>query len=77
MIAKHTLRKRVVLLAVIFENDCCMCAVPGYPCTGEHKRVPHLYCDNCKEEAEVLYKTECQELCAECVLKIFEKVKVD
>ena len=60
-----------------YENQCCSCAVPAYPCTGEHKRVKVFYCDGCKEEVEDLYKTENGELCADCVLGMYEKVRID
>lgn len=59
------------------ENDCCDCAVPGYPCRGEHcsrRRVPHFYCDSCGEEA-LLYHYEGEELCEGCLLDKFEKVE--
>lgn len=65
---------------VMMENECCCCATENYPCAGSacpNRNVPHLYCDECEEEVEDLYKTEDGELCAECVLKMFEKVEVD
>lgn len=65
---------------IVYENECCGCAVPSYPCMGDacpNRNVPHYYCDKCDEEVEELYETEDGELCAECVLKMFEKVKVD
>lgn len=63
-------------MGVKYENDCCGCAVPGYPCTGEHKKVPHLYCDDCKKEQDELYELDGKELCGDCVLKRLDKVKV-
>lgn len=59
-----------------YEDDCCNCATDSYPCTGEHKCVPHYYCDKCKDEfePEALYVTDDGDLCAECVLKQFETV---
>ena len=64
-------------MAVVYENDCCMCAVSGYPCTGEHKRVPHFYCDKCKKEFDEseLYVTDDGELCSNCILGEFETVE--
>lgn len=65
---------------IVYEDECCGCAVPSYPCMGDacpNRNVPHLYCDKCKEDVEDLYKTEDGELCAECVLKMFEKVRID
>lgn len=38
---------------LVYEDECCDCAVPGYPCLGEHcsrRHVPHYYCDDCGEE---------------------------
>lgn len=60
----------------VIENDCCNCAAEGYPCTGEHKRVKHYYCDKCKQEFEPdeLY-IAAKELCAECLLKQFKTVE--
>lgn len=67
-------------MAVVYENECCDCAVPAYPCLGNacpNRHVPHLYCDKCEEEVEVLYETENGQLCAKCVLEMFEKVRID
>lgn len=67
-------------MGLVYEDECCGCAVPSYPCMGSacpNRNVPHLYCDKCEEEVEDLYKTEDGELCAECVLKMFEKVRID
>ena len=67
-------------MGLVYENECCDCAVPAYPCLGDRcplKRMPRLYCDECKEEVEVLYKTEKGLLCADCVLEMFEKVRLD
>ena len=56
------------------ESECVDC---GLPCIGEacpNFRVTRYHCDKCDEEAE-LYEYEGQELCAECLLKKFEKVE--
>lgn len=63
-----------------YEDECCGCAVPAYPCMGDacpNRNVLYLSCDKCKEDADELYITEQGELCAECVLGMFEKVRVD
>jgi hypothetical protein len=55
-------------------SECVSC---GFPCMGEacpYFRVTRFYCDKCGEETE-LYEYEGQELCAECVLKNFERVE--
>lgn len=67
-------------MGIRYEDECCGCAVPSYPCMGSacpNRNVPHLYCDKCEEEVEDLYKTKNGQLCAECVLKKFEKVRID
>lgn len=65
---------------VMMENECCGCATENYPCLGSacpNRNVPHLYCDKCEEDVEELYETENGQLCAECVLGMFEKVRVE
>lgn len=63
-----------------YENECCGCAVPAYPCMGSacpYRNVPHFYCDECKEDVEALYYYDGKELCLECIEKILEKVKAE
>lgn len=62
-------------------SECVGCASIGLPCMGDScpfKHVTRFYCDRCKEEfeAEELYKYEGEEVCAECILKDFEKIEV-
>lgn len=36
-----------------YRNECCDCAVPGYPCLGDachNRHVPHVFCDVCGQE---------------------------
>ena len=59
------------------ENDCVGFDSALYPCEGSscsRLKVPHYYCDKCKAE-ETLYHYEDKELCADCLLKKFEKVE--
>ena len=65
-------------MAIRYEDDCCHCAVPNYPCTGEHKHVPHYDCDDCGEEfyPSELYHYEDQMLCVDCLIKQFQKVGI-
>ena len=63
-----------------YEDECCGCATENYPCLGsscKNRNVPHLYCDKCKKEVEELYKDDGEEICEECLLKKFEKVKLE
>lgn len=60
-------------------NECCDCAVPGYPCMGDscpNRRVPHLYCDKCTEEVDKLYHFDGRQLCENCILSELEEVEV-
>lgn len=63
---------------IVYENDCCNCAVGGYPCTGAHKRVKHLRCDDCEEDLQFAYIGEDGgEYCEECILDHLEKVNIE
>ena len=56
---------------VEYQNDCCGCAAPGYPCRGSDcplRHNPHYYCDDCGEEAK-LQDFDGEELCSECIEK--------
>ena len=67
-------------MAIRYENECCGCAVPAYPCMGDacpNRNVRHLICDKCHEDVDDLYNTENGQLCAECVLGMFEKVRIE
>ena len=57
-----------------YENHCCDCAVPGYPCRGdacELRRVEVYYCDKCGCELEEIYDVGDEELCEECLKEEF------
>lgn len=59
------------------ENDCCGCAVPGYPCLGKYcplTHTPHYYCDECGEEIDpdCLYRVDDDDLCEECLKDTFK-----
>lgn len=65
-------------MAIRYENDCCGCAVPAYPCLGEScplQHQKHYYCDNCHEEADKLYRLDGDELCESCMLGRLEVVE--
>jgi len=61
---------------VRYEDQCCGCAVPGYPCRGSscpNRDVPVYYCDKCGEELEEVYEVDGEELCEECLKEKFLK----
>ena len=61
-------------MAIRYENECCGCAVPSYPCRGPscpRLNVPHLDCDRCGvEDIDELYRFGKQDLCYGCFLKV-------
>lgn len=63
-----------------YENECCDCAVPGYPCLGpscSNRKVPHYFCDKCEDEFEpeaLFINEDGEELCTECFLSNYETV---
>ena len=61
---------------VRYENHCCDCAVPGYPCSGSscpNRNVPVYYCDSCGEELEEIYDVDGEELCEDCLKDMFRR----
>lgn len=61
---------------VRYENHCCDCAVPGYPCRGSacpRVNVPVHYCDQCGEELEEIYDVDGEELCEDCLKDMFRR----
>lgn len=42
-----------------------------------YRTVKHLYCDRCGSDCEELYKYDGEELCEECLLKVFEKITLE
>lgn len=54
-----------------YENECCDCAVPSYPCIGElcpNRNVPHIYCDKCGQEIyEDYYDIDDEDVCEDCL----------
>ena len=56
-------------MATRIENHCCDCAVPAYPCLGEHcsrRRVLVCYCDRCGDQVETLHRAYGMDLCDLC-----------
>ena len=59
-----------------YRNECCNCHTEGYPCNGQHKRVPFFVCDRCRNEWDTLYDYEGEQLCENCVIKGLHEVEV-
>lgn len=58
-------------------NDCCGCAVPGYPCMGDScpRRHTIVYeCDGCNCECDILYDYDGNQLCEDCLLEVVPKI---
>ena len=61
-----------------YEDECCGCAVPAYPCLGSscpNRHVAHYYCDHCDAEVdpEDLYEYDGEEICGDCLLELVPK----
>lgn len=59
------------------EDECVGCA-KELGCLGsacKYKDVPHLYCDDCGDEADELYDFDGEQLCDKCLLERFPKVE--
>ena len=68
-------------MAIKYENECCGCAVPAYPCMGSacpNRRVPHFICDKCGDDVEELYWWDDEkQLCIDCIKENLEKVEAE
>lgn len=61
---------------VKYEDHCCDCATPGYPCRGSEcplRKVAVYYCDVCREKLEEIYDVDGRELCEECLKDEFRR----
>lgn len=61
---------------VRYENQCCDCATPSYPCMGAScplRKVEVHYCDDCGEELDEIYDVDGDELCEECLKEKFKR----
>lgn len=64
---------------VKYENMCCDCAVPAYPCVGEScpfLHVPVYYCDICGSEDSV-YEIDEQHYCKQCAKEYLIEIFTD
>lgn len=66
-----------------YENHCCDCATPGYPCLGKncpYIDVPVYYCDICNNETDADYSIEdghyCEKHAKEYFKEAFEELSI-
>ena len=66
-----------------YENHCCDCAVPGYPCIGSscpYVNVPVAYCDTCNNDIYAEYNIEgehyCKKHAKEYLKEVFENLTI-
>ena len=53
-----------------YENECCDCAVPSYPCVGSYcprRNVLRVYCDVCGDQADKMYAVGDDDVCEDCL----------
>lgn len=69
---------------VRYENHCCECAVPGYPCMGSscpNVNVPVYYCDICNDDTHAMCDIEgehyCEKHAKDYLRHIFESLTVE
>ena len=61
---------------VEYENQCCDCATPSYPCIGSacpRRRVAVYRCDKCKGELDDIYEVDDGEYSEDCLKDMFRK----
>ena len=66
-----------------YEDHCCGCAVPGYPCLGSscsRMNMPVCYCDYCNDNIHAEYEIEgehyCEKHAQEYLKEVFEELTV-
>ena len=63
-----------------YENHCCDCAVPGYPCLGNscpYINVPTYCCDCCGGDTYAEYNVEGDHYCEACAKEYLKEVFED
>lgn len=60
-----------------YEDGCCDCSVPGFPCDNSCplRHYPVYYCDKCGDDCMTLYWFDGMQLCESCVLSELEEVE--
>ena len=59
-----------------YRDECVGCP-PEDDCLGticQNRNVRHLYCDECGDEVDRLYKVENEEICEDCLKEMFEVI---
>lgn len=59
------------------ENECVNCGLPCIYDSCPNFAVTRMYCDECDDEADVLYWWDNQQLCLDCVEARLERVEPD
>lgn len=65
-------------MARIFKNECVGCPTE-MGCLGTmcpYQNVEYLICDECEDSCDILYDYDGEELCEECLLNRFPKIKL-
>ena len=63
---------------ILYENQCCDCATPAYPCRGEscpNRNVKVYVCDICGQETNTFYDYDGEQLCCDCLLEQFSIIE--
>lgn len=58
---------------ITYEDECVSC---GLPCLGSscpNRNVPHFYCDECEDEAD-LFEYDEEQLCIKCIEERLTKI---
>ena len=61
-----------------YENRCCNCPAPAYPCLGSscpYRKVEVIYCNHCDTEIDSneVYVVDGEDLCENCLKEMFRK----
>lgn len=67
-----------------YENHCCDCAVPGYPCIGNacpYVNIPVYYCDSCNDDTLAVCIIDdrhyCEEHAKDYLKEAFEDLTIE
>ena len=58
---------------IVYEDECAACGLPCLGTSCPNRNVPHFYCDECEDEAE-LFEYDGEQLCIKCIEGRLEKV---